>query len=641
MGPPMVHRLNLRKYPFMRGFLSKEWVFIEEEKENFDTIYNASINTVWESFKHFMKTNDYKILYSKILLGKLLHEKGISKVKRGPRKSQQFYYYPLKPVEGSKAQSIIAGDHTARYVKGINRNCKKTKPEYYALHTKSLGRVLLSYMYDRPVAAHKYNTRSQMNRQQAECKQNVSLQAAITRGEEYLTRSFDQDKVANQLGFHDEYIPNCMTYDVQQSETGYKEHMQSSDSDSLKCVSSSEPIPNANLLQSWTSQQEEIGQCSTAVNYSTRYLTPQNKEPSSPVVVDNHCLPACDYSQVCHASNSDFELNTPPGIVPQNSANMMTCDESLDSFDLSYFTNIDLIQNDADLNSVIEVVGNLEGKDVDKGETNTEKYTNRGKESEGCESISGIIEYVIRSKCYPDLTRRIDTAFNINEAPVSKKRRRPQRIIKQNKGIKDKTKTKLKKSKESKTVKQRNLRKNIKSIMISQKVAHEAKNTHEYLNEKLQKKVSSCTVVDEKPNKERRRGRPKGSKNKKPSKKELVSSTTYTDHLISHENNYRRMHVSFNLPENSNKYYPVHYNDDPEVHYGDSMDPSGSSLFSTQDRKGLDGGLESDPPVHDHAYGLNCNNDGFNDYKRDLMSEEYRESLSGSLGLTLLTDLDL
>ena len=81
MGPRKVHKLRLGKYLFMREFLSKEWSVVAEERGNVDTIDNASIDAVWDSFQLFLEMHGYSPAFcSKILLGKLLHEAGVEKV---------------------------------------------------------------------------------------------------------------------------------------------------------------------------------------------------------------------------------------------------------------------------------------------------------------------------------------------------------------------------------------------------------------------------------------------------------------------------------------------------------------------------------------------------------------------------------
>ena len=72
----------------MSDFLKKEWFINEDERANFNTIDNASIDVVWESFQDFLEIQGYSPDFcSKILLGKLLHDAGVEKVKRGPRKN--------------------------------------------------------------------------------------------------------------------------------------------------------------------------------------------------------------------------------------------------------------------------------------------------------------------------------------------------------------------------------------------------------------------------------------------------------------------------------------------------------------------------------------------------------------------------
>ena len=63
-------------------------------------------------------------------------------MKKGPRRSQKFYYFPLKPVRGSHAEYIVRTNVHARYVSRIMcANIVKMKPQYYTLASPSLGRV--------------------------------------------------------------------------------------------------------------------------------------------------------------------------------------------------------------------------------------------------------------------------------------------------------------------------------------------------------------------------------------------------------------------------------------------------------------------------------------------------------------------
>ena len=119
MPPRRFHRMNLDKYQFMQHFLENEWTLCEEERGNYDTSANASLDVVYESFRNFIDMHGYSESYcNKILLGKLLHDAGIEKVKRGPRKRQKFYYMPIKPCKGSYAERIFDCTESARYVVG-------------------------------------------------------------------------------------------------------------------------------------------------------------------------------------------------------------------------------------------------------------------------------------------------------------------------------------------------------------------------------------------------------------------------------------------------------------------------------------------------------------------------------------------
>ncbi|KAF2355239.1 hypothetical protein FHG87_014011, partial [Trinorchestia longiramus] len=105
-----LHRLKLSNYAFMHDFLTQQWsVTVDEVKNSAKTLNNASIDVVWDSFQCFLESNGYpREFCSKILLGKLLREAGVEKVKRGPRRRQKFYYFPLRPVRGSQAEAIMA-----------------------------------------------------------------------------------------------------------------------------------------------------------------------------------------------------------------------------------------------------------------------------------------------------------------------------------------------------------------------------------------------------------------------------------------------------------------------------------------------------------------------------------------------------
>ena len=158
MGPRKIHKLRLGKYLYMRQFLTKEWTVVHEERGNVDTLDNASIDAVWDSFQYFLEHHGYaQDFCSKILLGKLLHEAGVEKIKRGPRKGQKFYYFPLKPVTGSRAETIVTTNIQARYnTKAIYSSLNKMKPEYYTIKTNTLGRVSIGILYDRSITPEKY-----------------------------------------------------------------------------------------------------------------------------------------------------------------------------------------------------------------------------------------------------------------------------------------------------------------------------------------------------------------------------------------------------------------------------------------------------------------------------------------------------
>ena len=109
MGPRKVHKIRTEKYRFMKEFLTDEWQIVDEQRGNIDTVDNASIEVVWDSFQHFLEIHGYAPDFcSKILLGKLLKEAGVEKIKRGPRKQQKFFYFPLKPVHGSYSEELMA-----------------------------------------------------------------------------------------------------------------------------------------------------------------------------------------------------------------------------------------------------------------------------------------------------------------------------------------------------------------------------------------------------------------------------------------------------------------------------------------------------------------------------------------------------
>ena len=116
MTPRKHHEIKLSGCKFIENFLRFEWQVIEEERNNFDTEYNASYEVIWLSFQHFMSINGYVSKFcNKILLGKFLRHSGVNKIKRGPRGKQKFYYFPLKPVEGSFSEAIMATYPEARH----------------------------------------------------------------------------------------------------------------------------------------------------------------------------------------------------------------------------------------------------------------------------------------------------------------------------------------------------------------------------------------------------------------------------------------------------------------------------------------------------------------------------------------------
>ena len=140
MGPRKIHKINTAKYVFMKEFLNVEWQIIEKERGNIDTFYNASIDVVWESFQRFLKSRGYSTDFcGKILLGKLLRDAGVEKIKRGPRKQQKFFYFPLKPVNGSHAEAIMASHCGGRYfIRAYDENTREVKPEF---NTKMVKRI--------------------------------------------------------------------------------------------------------------------------------------------------------------------------------------------------------------------------------------------------------------------------------------------------------------------------------------------------------------------------------------------------------------------------------------------------------------------------------------------------------------------
>ncbi|KAL7633798.1 UNVERIFIED_CONTAM: hypothetical protein RMT77_015754 [Armadillidium vulgare] len=145
MAPKKQRFLKLSKYPFMKTFLTKEWEVVEEEKGNADTIYNASIEVVWPSFQTYLERNGYSDNFcSKVLFGKLMNLCGIEKMRRGPRGKQKYFYYPIKPVKGSKTESLfIRSLHSTlsqRYLK-LSDNVKKL------IHEEVLQKKLNSISY--------------------------------------------------------------------------------------------------------------------------------------------------------------------------------------------------------------------------------------------------------------------------------------------------------------------------------------------------------------------------------------------------------------------------------------------------------------------------------------------------------------
>ncbi|XP_018018606.1 uncharacterized protein LOC108675130 [Hyalella azteca] len=161
MASRQVHKLRLDKYVFMKEFLTREWLVTDSERNNVDTRDNASIDAVWDSFQHFLEVNGYSPDFcSKILLGKLLREAGVEKVKRGPRKQQKFYYYPLRPAAGSKAYEIVANSVEARHDASVSlRRRKKVMPEYFTIRSGSLGHVSVGVLHDRAISPEKYETK--------------------------------------------------------------------------------------------------------------------------------------------------------------------------------------------------------------------------------------------------------------------------------------------------------------------------------------------------------------------------------------------------------------------------------------------------------------------------------------------------
>ena len=132
MGPRRIHKLSLQNYRFMDQFLAEQWYIVQDEQGNVDSTDKVSIDIIWKSFHHFMYSNAYPMTFcNKILLGKLLHRAGVEKIKRGPRKHQRFFYFPIRPVPGSKTELI--------YQKAIEEEPPTSSPEQqHSIHSSEL-----------------------------------------------------------------------------------------------------------------------------------------------------------------------------------------------------------------------------------------------------------------------------------------------------------------------------------------------------------------------------------------------------------------------------------------------------------------------------------------------------------------------
>ena len=109
MGPRKRIKLNNRNYEYFNKYLNEEWIIIESDFENVDTPHIIVQDILWESFSHFMERNGYPERFcSKILFGRLLTSFGIQKIKRGRRKQQKFFYYPLKARKNSHSEFLIS-----------------------------------------------------------------------------------------------------------------------------------------------------------------------------------------------------------------------------------------------------------------------------------------------------------------------------------------------------------------------------------------------------------------------------------------------------------------------------------------------------------------------------------------------------
>lgn len=109
-------RLGLDKYWYATKFMQTEWSVVEEDRGKSSSVHNVCIDVVYDSLKEFLKHHDHpEATCNRIILGKLLHEAGVKKVKRGPRKHQKFFYFPLKAIPGSCAELLLATADVATY----------------------------------------------------------------------------------------------------------------------------------------------------------------------------------------------------------------------------------------------------------------------------------------------------------------------------------------------------------------------------------------------------------------------------------------------------------------------------------------------------------------------------------------------
>lgn len=129
MPPKRQRTLNLDRFPFIFPFLNQEWEIVEGERGNKETIFNASSDLLWLSLQNYFERNGYSENFcNKIIFGKLLSQCGLSKIKRGPRRNQKIFYFPLRPRNGTEAERLFRERKRSQCNLPVYRSPKNFEP---------------------------------------------------------------------------------------------------------------------------------------------------------------------------------------------------------------------------------------------------------------------------------------------------------------------------------------------------------------------------------------------------------------------------------------------------------------------------------------------------------------------------------